>query len=88
MGFDDVYEVSEFIGKGSFGEVNKCVHKATHEVFAVKEVAFTNEEDREKAVHEAKDLKPENLLLSEKSRDDRPPVIKLTDFGIAKQLQG
>jgi len=35
-----------------------------------------------------KDLKPENLLLSEKPRDDRPPVIKLTDFGIATYLQG
>jgi serine/threonine protein kinase len=34
------------------------------------------------------DLKPENLLLSERPCDDTPPVIKLTDFGIAKQLQG
>ena len=34
------------------------------------------------------DLKPENLLLAEKPSGDRPPVIKLTDFGIAKAIEG
>ena len=34
------------------------------------------------------DLKPENLLLSEKPNNERPPVLKLTDFGIAKKLEG
>lgn len=55
MKFEDVYEVTEFIGKGSFGEVKKCVHLKTHELFAVKEIVVTrSEEDREKAVQEAK----------------------------------
>ena len=34
------------------------------------------------------DLKPENLLLAEKPSEDRPPIIKLTDFGIAKSIEG
>ncbi|XP_031565834.1 calcium/calmodulin-dependent protein kinase type II delta chain-like, partial [Actinia tenebrosa] len=160
MKFEDAYEVTEFIGKGSFGEVKKCVHLKTHELFAVKEIVVTNgKDDREKAVQEAeicgcldhpsivkleevfytdtsvlmvleylpggdlfdgivsrkhysekdacacirqvlkalkylsekgiihRDLKPENLLLSERSCEEKPPVIKLTDFGIAKLMK-
>ena len=34
------------------------------------------------------DLKPENLLLAEKPSEDRPPIIKLTDFGIAQSIEG
>ena len=34
------------------------------------------------------DLKPENLLLSEKPNNERPPILKLADFGIAKKLKG
>ena len=34
------------------------------------------------------DLKPENLLLAERPSEDRPPIIKLTDFGIAKSIEG
>jgi len=33
-----------------------------------------------------RDLKPENLLLAEKPSEERPPIIKLTDFGIAKSI--
>lgn len=36
----------------------------------------------------SQDLKPENLLLAEKPTVDRPPIIKLTDFGIAKSIEG
>ena len=36
----------------------------------------------------AQDLKPENLLLAENPTVDRPPIIKLTDFGIAKSIEG
>ena len=34
------------------------------------------------------DLKPENLLLAERPSGDLPPVIKLTDFGIARAIEG
>ncbi|EDO33022.1 predicted protein [Nematostella vectensis] len=161
MKFEDVYEITDFIGKGAFGQVSKCVNLQTREVFAVKEIDFSgSEEDKKKAQNEAKicglldhpsivhledvfftprrmllvleylpggdlfdgvvtrtqfsekdacacvrqvlkalryltrkgiihrDLKPENLLLSERPSDHRPPIIKLTDFGIAKQLKG
>lgn len=52
--FEGKYDVSELIGKGSFGEVKKCVCKATHEIFAVKEICFTGDDERKKAYQEAK----------------------------------
>ncbi|XP_042149901.1 peripheral plasma membrane protein CASK isoform X3 [Ixodes scapularis] len=36
--FDDVYEMHEFIGKGPFSVVRRCVHKTTGQQFAVKVV--------------------------------------------------
>lgn len=159
MKFEDVYEVKELIGKGSFAEVKKCVNRKTLQLFAVKEIHYENSEQREKVEKESeimeqldhmsivrleqvfyaegkvlmvleylpggdlfdglvsrpfysekdacscaqqiimalnylsrkgvihRDLKPENLLLAEKPSEDRPPVIKLTDFGIAKSIE-
>lgn len=159
MKFEDVYEVKELIGKGSFAEVKKCVHRKTLQLFAVKEIHYINAEEREKVEKESeilerldhmsivrleqvfyaegkvlmvleylpggdlfdglvsrphysekdgcacarqiimalnylarkgvihRDLKPENLLLAEKPSEDRPPIIKLTDFGIAKSIE-
>ena len=34
--FDDIYEVHEIIGKGPFSVVRRCVHRHTHQEFAVK----------------------------------------------------
>lgn len=159
MRFEDVFEVKELIGKGSFAEVKKCVSRRTSQLFAVKEIHFKNSDEREKVEQESeilgrldhhsivrlervfyaegkvlmvleylpggdlfdglvsrpfysekdacacvrqvilalnylskkriihRDLKPENLLLAEKPSGDRPPVIKLTDFGIAKTIE-
>ncbi|XP_068694043.1 calcium/calmodulin-dependent protein kinase type II subunit delta-like [Montipora foliosa] len=159
MRFEDVFEVKELIGKGSFAEVKKCVNRRTSQLFAVKEIHFKNSDEREKVEQESeilgrldhhsivrlervfyaegkvlmvleylpggdlfdglvsrpfysekdacacvrqvilalnylskkriihRDLKPENLLLAEKPSGDRPPVIKLTDFGIAKTIE-
>lgn len=54
MAFKDKYEVSELLGKGSFGEVKKCIDTLNHEVFAVKIVGFTSDDERRKALQEAK----------------------------------
>lgn len=159
MRFEDVYEVKELLGKGSFAEVKKCVNRRTSQLFAVKEVQYKDAEEREKVEQESeilerldhcgivrleqvfyaegkvlmvleylpggdlfdglvsrpfysekdacacvrqvilalnylstkriihRDLKPENLLLAERPSGDRPPVIKLTDFGIARAIE-
>lgn len=159
MKFEDVYDVKELIGKGSFAEVKKCVNRKTSQLFAVKEIHYENAEEREKVERESeileqldhvsivrleqvfyaegkvlmvleylpggdlfdglvsrpfysekdacacarqiitalnylsrkriihRDLKPENLLLAEIPSGDRPPIIKLTDFGIAKSIE-
>lgn len=159
MKFEEVYEIKELIGKGSFAEVKKCVNRKTSQLFAVKEIHYEDAEHREKVENESeilerldhvsivrleevfyaegkvlmvleylpggdlfdglvsrpfysekdacacahqiitalnylskkgiihRDLKPENLLLAEKPTVDRPPIIKLTDFGIAKSIE-
>ena len=52
--FEDFYELKSFIGRGSFGEVRKCICRKTDELFAVKEIQFDlDEEAREKAENEA-----------------------------------
>ena len=53
MKFEDVYEVKELIGKGSFAEVKKCVHRKTLQLFAVKEIHYINAEEREKVEKES-----------------------------------
>ena len=53
--FEDVYELKGFLGKGAFGEVRKCICRETDEIFAVKEIQLSaDEEAREKAENEAK----------------------------------
>lgn len=53
MKFEDVYEVKELIGKGSFAEVKKCVNRKTSQLFAVKEIHYKNAEEREKVENES-----------------------------------
>ena len=53
MKFEDVYEVKELIGKGSFAEVKKCVQRKTLQLFAVKEIHYINAEEREKVEMES-----------------------------------
>lgn len=53
MKFEDVYEVKELIGKGSFAEVKKCVNRKTSQLFAVKEIHYENAEERENVEHES-----------------------------------
>ena len=53
MRFEDVFEVKELIGKGSFAEVKKCVSRRTSQLFAVKEIHFKNSDEREKVEQES-----------------------------------
>ena len=53
MKFEDVYEVKELLGKGSFAEVKKCINRKTSQLFAVKEVDYQNAEDREQVENES-----------------------------------
>ena len=53
MRFEDVYEVKELLGKGSFAEVKKCVNRRTSQLFAVKEIHYKDAEEREKIEQES-----------------------------------
>lgn len=53
MKFEDIYDVKELIGKGSFAEVKKCVNRKTSQLFAVKEIHYENAEEREKVERES-----------------------------------
>ena len=53
MKFEDVYEIKELIGKGSFAEVKKCVNRKTSQLFAVKEIHYQDAEHREKIEKES-----------------------------------
>lgn len=53
MRFEDVYEVKELLGKGSFAEVKKCVNRRTSQLFAVKEIHYKDAEEREKVEQES-----------------------------------
>lgn len=53
MKFEDVYEIKELIGKGSFAEVKKCVNRKTLQLYAVKEIHYEDAEHREKVENES-----------------------------------
>ena len=53
MKFEEVYEIKELIGKGSFAEVKKCVNRKTSQLFAVKEIHYEDAEHREKVENES-----------------------------------
>ncbi|KAI9098896.1 kinase-like domain-containing protein [Phlyctochytrium arcticum] len=52
-GPDELYEIGEQIGKGSFGEVFKCVHRISGEIVAIKVIDFEESgDDIEEIRHE------------------------------------
>ena len=53
MKFEEIYEIKELIGKGSFAEVKKCVNRKTSQLFAVKEIHYEDAEHREKVENES-----------------------------------
>ena len=54
MKFEEFYELRSFIGRGSFGEVRKCICRKTDEILAVKEIQYDlDNEARDKAENEA-----------------------------------
>lgn len=52
MKFEEVYEIKEFIGKGLFVEVKKCVNCKILQLFVVKEIYYEDVEYREKVENE------------------------------------
>ena len=48
MEFVCQYDVREILGQGSFSEVKRCVDKRTRQAFAVKEMTYDTEEQRER----------------------------------------
>ena len=74
MKFEDIYEVKEFIGKGSFAEVKKCINQRTREIFAVKEISFGAEEDQRKAENE---VEVSITFVSFQSPRDHKPSLTL-----------
>lgn len=48
MEFVCQYDVREILGQGSFSEVKRCIDKRTRQAFAVKEMAYETDEQRER----------------------------------------
>lgn len=48
MEFVCQYDVREILGQGSFSEVKRCIDKRTRQAFAVKELNYGTDEQRER----------------------------------------
>ena len=48
MEFVCQYDVREILGQGSFSEVKRCIDKRTRQAFAVKEMSYDRDEQRER----------------------------------------
>lgn len=46
------FDVREILGQGSFCEVKRCIDKRTRQAFAVKEMNYDTEEQRERIEQE------------------------------------
>ena len=46
------FDVREILGQGSFCEVKRCIDKRTRQAFAVKEMTFDTEEQRDRIEQE------------------------------------
>ena len=68
-GSNHQYSDKDFLGEGSFGEVYKCQHKTSKEIFAVK--FFKSSQERS--------IRKEELLLLSKLKDKTIHIIKLID---------
>ena len=72
LNFDEYYEIKDKLGFGNFATVNKCIHKESKEVFAVKMI------DKEK-------LKPIDLQLIEQEKNylsliKHPNILSIKDY--------
>lgn len=52
MEFVCQFDVREILGQGSFSEVKRCIDKRTRQAFAVKEVSYDTQEQRERIEQE------------------------------------
>ena len=52
MEFVCQYDVRDILGQGSFSEVKRCIDKRTRQAFAVKEITYNTDEQREKIEQE------------------------------------
>lgn len=52
MEFVCQFDVREILGQGSFCEVKRCLDKRTRQAFAVKEMSYATEEQRERIEQE------------------------------------
>ena len=52
MEFVCQFDVREILGQGSFSEIKRCIDKRTRQAFAVKEISFDTQEQRERIEHE------------------------------------
>ena len=52
MEFVCQFDVREILGQGSFCEVKRCIDKRTRQAFAVREMIYDTEEQRERIEQE------------------------------------
>ncbi|XP_044036157.1 homeodomain-interacting protein kinase 1 isoform X5 [Siniperca chuatsi] len=91
------YEVLEFLGRGTFGQVAKCWKRGTNEIVAIKILknhpSYARQGQIEVATALMKlkslglihaDLKPENIMLVDPLR--QPYRVKVIDFGSASHV--
>uniref|UniRef100_A0A670HMN2 non-specific serine/threonine protein kinase n=1 Tax=Podarcis muralis TaxID=64176 RepID=A0A670HMN2_PODMU len=93
----NTYEVLDFLGRGTFGQVVKCWKRGTNEIVAIKilknhpsyarqgqiEVATALKKLKSLGLIHA-DLKPENIMLVDPAR--QPYRVKVIDFGSASHV--
>uniref|UniRef100_A0A8C8AWG2 non-specific serine/threonine protein kinase n=1 Tax=Otus sunia TaxID=257818 RepID=A0A8C8AWG2_9STRI len=93
----NTYEVLDFLGRGTFGQVVKCWKRGTNEIVAIKilknhpsyarqgqiEVATALKKLKSLGLIHA-DLKPENIMLVDPVR--QPYRVKVIDFGSASHV--
>lgn len=65
MEFVCQYDVRDILGQGSFSEVKRCIDKRTRQAFAVKEMSYDTEEQRERIEQEIEVSPTLSLIYSE-----------------------
>uniref|UniRef100_A0A673SVL8 non-specific serine/threonine protein kinase n=1 Tax=Suricata suricatta TaxID=37032 RepID=A0A673SVL8_SURSU len=94
----NTYEVLEFLGRGTFGQVVKCWKRGTNEIVAIKILKNHPSYARQGQIEQVAtalmklkslglihaDLKPENIMLVDPSR--QPYRVKVIDFGSASHV--
>ena len=77
---EDDYELLNQLGKGTYGQVYKGVHKVTKQIRAVKQIPRSKIKNYQRFINEITALKTLVSRFFYNSRQDHPNVIKLFEI--------